>query len=283
MPRIEEAIVAGEGGLPKVTIATADGARAEIYLHGAHVTSWIPARGAERLFVSSRSEFTPGVAIRGGVPVIFPQFANEGPLPKHGFARTAQWELLSLSSGEIANAVFRMSSSPATEAIWPHAFTAELAVSVGGRSLDLELSIVNTGATPFAFTAALHTYLRVADCRQTVVRGLEGLTYRDSTAGGVRRRDTAERVAIADEVNRIYFDVPSPLTVEEPNRATTIDMDGFTDVVVWNPGPASAHTLSDMEPDGYLRMLCVEAAAIEPPVRLEQGGRWSGRQRLRAD
>lgn len=276
----EEFIVAGKGGQRKAIIAATDGAGAEVYLQGAHVTSWIPAGDTERLFVSPRSEFKPGAAIRGGVPLIFPQFANEGPLPKHGFARTAQWELVPVSKKDIAEATFRLSSSPATEAIWPHAFVAEFVVSVGGRSLDLTLRVANTGSSAFSFTSALHTYLGVADSRRTIVRGLEGLSFRDSTAGGARRQEIAPQLAIVGEVNRIYRDVTLPLTVEEPDRITTIDMEGFTDVVVWNPGPTTARTFSDMEPDGYLRMLCIEAAAIETPVMLEPEQRWSGRQRL---
>src|SRR5436305_1852990 len=87
-------VVAGEGGLPKLILVAPDGARAEIYLHGAHVTSWIPAGDGERLFLSASSAFRPGAAIRGGVPVVFPQFSDRGPLPKHGFARTSEWELV---------------------------------------------------------------------------------------------------------------------------------------------------------------------------------------------
>ena len=280
---IEQSIVAGDGDMPKVIITAADGARAEIYLQGAHVTSWIPAAGVERLFVSRRSEFRPGMAIRGGVPVIFPQFANEGPLPKHGFARTAPWELVSVSSGEIAAATFRLSSSPATEAIWPHAFEARLAVTAQGRSIDVELTVINTGSTTATFTSALHTYLRVDDVRRTIVRGLEGLTYRDSTAGGVRRQETAARLTITGEVDRVYLDVPSSVTVEDHQHLTTIDMEGFTDAVVWNPGPIVAQTLSDMEPDGYLRMLCIEAAAVGTPVSLQPDDRWRAKQRLVVD
>ena len=84
--------VAGRGGLDRVTLSSRDGARAEVYLQGAHVTSWRPATDdRERLFLSERSKYCPGGAIRGGIPVIFPQFAAEGPLPRHGFARTSRW------------------------------------------------------------------------------------------------------------------------------------------------------------------------------------------------
>src|SRR5512146_3353582 len=78
---------AGRNNLPKVILHGPDGAQAEVYLHGAQVTSWKAADGLERLFLSERSDFLPGSAIRGGVPVIFPQFNELGPLIKHGFAR----------------------------------------------------------------------------------------------------------------------------------------------------------------------------------------------------
>ena len=85
----------GNGGLQKLTLIAADGASAEIYLHGAHVTSWVPAAGEERIFLSDKAIYGAGKAIRSGVPVVFPQFAEMGPLPKHGFARTIAWEFVS--------------------------------------------------------------------------------------------------------------------------------------------------------------------------------------------
>ena len=86
----------GPGGLTRATITT-DTATAEIYLQGAHVARWQP-RSAEHpvLFLSPKSQFVPGKAIRGGVPLVFPWFAErKGGLPggMHGFARTLPWEI----------------------------------------------------------------------------------------------------------------------------------------------------------------------------------------------
>lgn len=275
----------GPGGLPTVTVEAADGSVAQVTLHGGHVISWRPGGGAERLFLSSAAHFGPGTAIRGGVPVIFPQFAGEGPLPKHGFARTATWELIDLiEEAGTGRATVRLGlrESAAALAIWPKAFGLELTVSVGGPTLTVTLRVTNSGADAFSFTGALHTYLRVADVTQTQLLGLIGVRYRDSALGGVMEVQREASPTFGAEVDRIYFDA-GPVTVQEAQQALAVSADGFPDVVVWNPGPLLGAALGDMEPDGYRRMLCVEAAAIGQAVVLGPGESWTGSQTLRAD
>ena len=270
-------------GLDRVVLRSADGASAEVHLHGAHVTSWRPAPiGDERLFLSARSAFHGSAAIRGGIPVIFPQFAAEGPLPKHGFARTSEWALAEESKEPdgSARASFTLSPSPRTQAIWPASFLATLTVRVHGSTLRVELDVRNTGAETVTFTAALHTYLRVYDVRQTELVGLRGTRYRESAAPGVFTLDDDDVLRIVGEVDRVYVDAPRRLVMREPDRELAIEAAGFRDVVVWNPGSARAAELKDMEPQGELRMLCVEAAAVQEPIRLHADGRWSGSQTL---
>jgi hypothetical protein len=73
-------VATGNGGLPTVQLRAADGsATAELYQHGATLTSWAVG-GEERIFVSPNAVFAPPKAIRGGVPVCWPQFAMLGPL-----------------------------------------------------------------------------------------------------------------------------------------------------------------------------------------------------------
>ena len=254
-------LVVGNGG---------DG-RAEIRRHGAHVTSWT-VDGVEQLYLSGRSALRDGAAIRGGVPIIFPQFSTFGPLPRHGFARTRAWD----ADGP---GRFRLRDDDATRAVWPHAFAATYAVDVADRALRLALTIENTGPAPFEFTAALHTYLRVAEIADVRIDGLASVRYRDQTAGGAERVDeTALR--FAGEVDRIYLDVPGPVRLRDATRTVEVSAVGFPDVVVWNPGESLAATIADLDPDGWRRFVCIEAAAIARPVWLAPNESWTGRQEL---
>ena len=272
-------------GLPVVDLLAPDGARARVSLQGGHILSWQPAGAREQLYLSPRSEFVAGKAIRGGVPVCFPQFAERGPLVKHGFARTLPWELVSHDTGkEDSLAVLRLRDSEATRAVWPHAFELELSVRIGGRELDIELACENLGDAPLQFTAALHTYLRVADLDDVSVEGLAGLRYWDSIkqAEALQRMDlllTGEKGVL--DLDRIYFGVNErPLLVTEDRRQVVIRQQGFEDAVVWNPGPERCAKLADMPPEGWSEMLCVEAASIGRPVVLQAGESWVGRQSL---
>jgi glucose-6-phosphate 1-epimerase len=276
---------AGVGGLPVVALRTADGASADIYLHGAHVTSWRPAPGDdERLFLSTRSEFRRGAAIRGGIPVIFPQFAAEGPLPRHGFARTATWTLDDVRQGDDGSALATLSlrDRAETRAIWNARFHATLTVRVAGDALTVTLGVENTDTSPLSFTGALHTYLRVRDVARAEVLGLEGARYRDAAERTTLRTDAAPVLRVTGELDRVYVGAPSALLVREPGRALRVGTQGFPDVVLWNPGRKRAADLPDMEADGERAMLCVEAAVVQKPVALDPGARWQGSQTLDA-
>jgi glucose-6-phosphate 1-epimerase len=252
------------------------------------VLSWRPAGASEQLYLSPRSEYAAGKAIRGGVPVCFPQFAERGPLPKHGFARTLPWELVSQEQGkDDALAVMRLRDNDVTRKLWPHAFELELSVRVGGRGLDVELACENLGQAsdgPLQFTAALHTYLRVADLDAVSVEGLAGLldAVEVAQAEALQRMDlllTGEKGVL--DLDRIYFGVKErPLLVTEDRRQVAVRQQGFEDTVVWNPGPERCAKLADMPPDGWSEMLCVEAACVGRPVELPAGESWVGRQSL---
>ena len=276
-------------GLEALELVAPDGARAVLLLHGAHLTSWIPAGGEEQLYLSPKSAFATGQAIRGGVPLIFPQFSARGPLMRHGFARTKPWQRLLAEQGEDdALAVLQLTDDAATRMVWPHAFSAELSVRVSGQGLDIELAVENTGDTAFDFTAALHPYLRTGALDATSLRGLAGLHYWDQVKNGeqLQRSDLVLPGSPGcEDLDRIYYQVKNPLQLIDESgpqrRVLDLQQQGFEDTVVWNPGAAKCAQLADMPAEGYQHFLCVEAAAIERPVALQPGEVWSGLQSLR--
>lgn len=268
-------------GLEAVCLETPQGARALVSLRGAQVLSWIPATGGERLYLSERAVFRAGYPIRGGIPVIFPQFSSFGSGQRHGFARLRDWQLLGeRQQGDFAAATFRLEDDEATRTLWPHAFVAELTVMIEGNRLDVELEVVNRDETPFEFSAALHSYLRLGNVELARLEGLEGLSYLDAVAGNARRQDNRHALLVDDETDRLYLGADKPLLLSETGRQLAIEQAGFRDVVVWNPWETRIAALSDMAPLDFKRMLCVEAATVEPPVSLVPGEDWCGRQTL---
>ncbi len=275
------AIAPGAGDLPKLTLVAPDGARAEIYLYGAHVTSWAPAGGRERLFMSRKSAFRAGSPIRGGIPVVFPQFGGGGPLPLHGLVRLMSWEFVSADVvGKGATATLRVRDTEESRRQWPFSFQAELSITIGGDQFEVTLAVTNTGAETFAFTSSFHTYLAIENLASTCVTGLEDLRYRDAAAGGIEVQETSPQVDFTGEVNRIYFDAPVEARMIEAGRTTIIRKAGFNDTVVWNPAAAKCAAMADLEPDDFKRFICVEAAIVGAPAHLAPGIRWEGTQTI---
>ncbi|MBS1198734.1 MAG: hypothetical protein H6R18_2519, partial [Proteobacteria bacterium] len=184
--------------------------------------------------------------------------------------------------GGFAAATFRLEDDEATHTIWPQVFTAELTVMIEDNRLDVELEIFNRSEAAFEFTAALHTYLRLGNVELARLEGLEGLSYIDATAGKSRRQDDRYALLVDDETDRIYLGANKPLLLSETGRQVAIEQSGFRDVVVWNPWETRIAGLTDMAPLDFKRMLCVEAAMVESPVRLVPGEDWCGRQTLLA-
>lgn len=268
-------------GQPVIKLQTPDGAVALVSLFGAQVLSWTPAGGEDRLYLSPQAVFDGRSAIRGGVPVCFPQFGDRGPLSRHGFARQRRWVVSNTRAGkEYAVATLSLADDDETRALWPHAFAAEMSVAIGGSRLDLELEVTNTGDAPFAFTAALHTYLKVREAEALRIEGLRGLEYTDAADGGRLKKETGIGVVIDDEVDRIYHHAPPTLLLREDHRAMGIHAENFPDVVIWNPWVDKCAAVADMPADGFRRMLCIEAAAVREPVELAAGASWWGRQSL---
>lgn len=273
----------GKNGMQKLKLMHEEENTAEIYLNGAHVTSWRSA-GEEILFLSEQSRFSDGKPIRGGIPLVFPQF-GPGDLPQHGFARSSLWEIASTrvaESGEV-EVVLALNDGDATREVWDHAFSAEFVVSVT-ESLRTELRVTNSDTEVFEFTAALHTYFALSDIGSAHIAGLKGLNYLDSLKERQKLKESGEKIIFEREVDRIYLSTPDEVSVvdEAKGRNIRIQKSGFPDAVVWNPWVDKARRMEDFGDEEYQGMVCVEAGAVTSPVRLEPGRTWLGTQTLTA-
>ena len=112
-------------------------------------------------------------ALRGGVPVCWPQFNQRGPLPKHGFARNLPWHLQAFEpQGEGAVLTMALQSGERTLAHWAAGFEARGVVNLQPGRFQLTLSVRNTGAVAWSFTGALHSYLAVDGVSSAHLDGL---------------------------------------------------------------------------------------------------------------
>jgi glucose-6-phosphate 1-epimerase len=259
-------VVAGNGGLPKVRVATSS-FTAEIYLHGAQVTAWQSAGAEEAIFLSEQSHWRDGQAIRGGIPICFPWFrakADDPQAPSHGFVRTREWRLDSVTVEEDGSAIVVCSteSDASTRRWWPYEFRLVHRVTIG-RTLRLELIASNIGSTPLRFEEALHTYLRVGDARRVRVRGLDQVAYLDNTDGNREKVQSGDLVFSATTDNA-YLDTEGVLDLIDPilGRAIRTEKENSATTVVWNPWREGAAALSDLGDDEWQRMACVEASNI---------------------
>jgi glucose-6-phosphate 1-epimerase len=268
-------ITAGNGGLPKISITTPV-ATAEIYLHGAQVTSWCPAGGEEVIFLSEYSQFAKGKAIRGGIPVCFPWFRNKVDDPKapsHGVVRTKAWELDSVEShGDTVVVSLSTVSDEGTRAWWPYDFRLVHQATIGAV-LTQELVTTNTGAAPVRFEEALHTYYRVGAAEKVHISGLDGVAYLDNTDGNREKRQAGDIVFTA-QTDSAYLDTTHAVEILDPvlRRRIRLEKQNSRTTVVWNPWSTGAQSLSDLGDEEWRTMACVEASNMRVyPVDLAAG------------
>lgn len=255
------------------------GASADIYRYGAHLTSWKNKRGHEWLFLSKQAKFEQGAAIRGGVPIIFPQFNAFGEGPRHGFARTSFWQFDHSNGSE--HCCFSLVNNEHSQS-WPHTFRTLYSVTLTEDQITLELQVRNNGTAAMSFTCALHTYLAVDDIHTATVSGLQGLSYWDNDGSDFTQRRNAQtdELRFNGPLDRVYFNYQKPLTLNSGQDRLSIAQQGFEDVVIWNPGAEAAKAMNDLDDNEFREMLCVEAARIDRPVVLDPGATWSGSQIL---
>ena len=265
----------GNSGLARVQI-TGTFAEGEMYQHGGHVTSWKPAGNEEVLFVSTKSRWEEGQAIRGGIPICFPWFRaklDDPHAPAHGFVRTKMWQLESIIENENGVAVTMLTQSDAhTRKWWPGEFRLVHRVTFGSE-LRLELVCMNTGTTPFRFEEALHTYNRIANIQDARLQGLDRVSYLDNTESNKEKTQRGDAI-IASATDSAYCNTQNEVDLLDANKKRRIRLrkEHSLSTVVWNPWIEKARAMADFGDDEWPGMVCVEPAnAAEDAVTVAPG------------
>lgn len=263
------------GGLVHAEVTTPQ-ATATVYLQGAHLTAWQPAGQRPVLFTSRKSEFAPGKAIRGGVPIVFPWFGarHDGKTgPSHGFARIQNWNLaFAAVAGEDLHLSFTLAPTDLSRSLGYDAFRLAYQLIIG-RTLSLQLTVANDAPAPLVFEEALHTYLAVADVHETSLTGLDSVTYLDKI-DDFRPKVQYGPVTPSGPTDRVYLDTAATCILEDQagKRRITVAKTNSRTTVVWNPWDTGAAKLPDMDPTEWHEFLAVETAnAAKDAVTLAPG------------
>jgi glucose-6-phosphate 1-epimerase len=276
---------------------------AKLFTFGAHISSWKTGE-TEHLWMSSLSNLDGVKPIRGGIPIAWPQFADNGHLQLHGFARERIWKVASRSTLESVDCVtLLLESDEETMKVYPFKFQLTLVVELKETSLEMSLGVLNLSSTRMPFSGCFHTYFRTPDVRACKLTGLINATYIDKvdefktkTQGSSSIEDDFD---VSDEValvcgtvpgyfiDRIYTENVPPAVVFTDNgtkKRIEIDKsDSWKHWVVFNPWEEGKKGAKgpDFDDDGYNYMLCVEPSVAIAEVVLDPNEHWVGSQILK--
>lgn len=248
-------------GLIYAAITTSHAA-ATVYLQGAHLTAWQPKGQQPAIFVSRKSEFAPGKAIRGGVPIAFPWFAtrHDGKTgPSHGFARIQDWTLaFAALAGDDLHLTFTLGPTEMSRSLGYDNFRLAYQLIIGG-TLTMQLTVANDAATPLLFEEALHTYYAVSDSHEITVDGLDGVTYLDKN-DNLQAKQQHGAIKLTGPTDRVYLNTLATCILHDPGskRRITVAKTGSNTTVVWNPWESGALKLPDLDPTEWHEFIAIE-------------------------
>ncbi|KAI5707491.1 hypothetical protein M8J77_003722 [Diaphorina citri] len=255
-----------------------------INLHGATVVSW-RVNNQEQLFVSKSAVFDGKRPIRGGIPIVFPQFGAWAFGPQHGFARNITWTVEKppekLQSGDV-EVIFSLMDNEYTRCMWNYPFRLTYRLILREKELHFNIGVYNpSNDLAFNFNLLLHTYLKVPDVRRCQVNGLYGCHYIDKVLDNQLFRETRETVSVSSLTDRIYQNTCQEHVVTNvvSGRKMRLQKYNFPDTVIWNPWD-TGRDMKDFGDDEYPNMICVEAGHVTSPVLLHPGTTFEASQIL---
>ncbi|KAE8683861.1 Detected protein of confused Function [Hibiscus syriacus] len=208
----------------------------------------------------------PPYAVRGGIPICFPQFGQRGSLEQHGFARNRTWIIDENPpplhpNDNNGKAYIDLLLKPNDLKIWPHR---------------------NINSKPFSFSIAYHTYFSVSDISEVRIEGLETLDYLDNLCQRERFTEQGDALTFESEVKRPPLNVSKFGTLEvlwliefilaqemsqrylttKENRPLLYGKKAFQMLLsVWNLWEKKSKAIADFGDEEYKQMLCVNGGS----------------------
>ncbi|CAG9465757.1 unnamed protein product [Pedinophyceae sp. YPF-701] len=261
-----------------------EGWMAKVYFYGAHVTSWQSPEGHEQLYLSPQAKLDGSKAIRGGIPICFPQFSDMGPCKtSHGFARTSFFKHVDdgVQAPEgAARAALELAPSTveaAGQGFQGH-FRLRVIVLLDKGTLSVRLNVHNLGTQAMTFGACLHTYLTSGPIGAAAVSGLEGGEYMDNLNARAVAKQSGE-IKFDREVDRIFLGAAKAVVLRRGGLPDVSVAHDLPDLVVWNPWVQKTKSMGDLPDDAYNHFVCVEPAiAGSGSVTIPGRGDWEGGQ-----
>jgi len=236
-----------------------DSATVKIALQGAHIFEY-KRRDEDILWLSETSDFELGKAIRGGVPICWPAFGMNNPeLPQHGFARTSLFEFISSVEVDSDTTVvdLRLTHSEDSLKLWNYKFELVLKVTISDK-LTMELKTTNLDEKEFKLTQALHSYFKLSDISNAVVKGLNNKPCFDALTNKTNIQNGD--ITFNQEFDKVFQEVDCELILQDKEKTISINNEGSSSVVVWNPWIDKCSKMSAMKDDAYRKFVCIESA-----------------------
>lgn len=229
-------------------------AECKISLWGANIVSYRPKNQEQDVFwLGALNKFDNVQAIRGGIPICWPRFAEEklnNHFPRHGFARLSNW---SVKNVFVDDHKMEVALTLVPEEKFGINVTANLVITITDK-LEYSLETINNGDNVFEFSEALHAYFNIGSIDDTVLKGLNNHLYRNSLNG--KEYTLQQDLKINGEFDAAFQNHIGTVEIEDKvlNRVISIEKSGSKTTVVWNPNK----DLAEMSAGQYKNFVCVE-------------------------
>ena len=162
------------------TISCGDSSATVLTKRGGLTVSFV-WHGRELFYYEEDTILDTSREVRGGIPVLFPacgrmQEGKYDTVPKHGFARGAEWNVVEQSADTLTLSI---TDNDTTRGYFPHGFTFLQTYRIEADKLTLSQEIKNTGENALPFSLGFHPYFKIDPAVSTAM--VPSDRYEDTT------------------------------------------------------------------------------------------------------